>query len=475
MSVEGNRSLPVTTRLCQFLASTKLEDIPDIVLERSAYLTLDGLACALVGAHLPWSVIAVNAVTGLEGSGPAPIIGWGRATTPTAAALLNSTFIQGFELDDFHEMGPLHSASVVLPAALATQSILERNVSGSELALAIALGFEVGPRLGVAMRGHQMVGHGWHSGAVYGGLAAAVACAKLRQLGAAGFEDAISTAGTQASGLMSVQFESMLKRMNHGFGARNGVLSAALAEHGFTGVKEVIERPYGGFISMFADDHPTDAAYIVEGLGERWELESIIVKPYASGGTTHPIAEAMLRARNEFGMTAVDVENITIRLTGDSFKHNGWKLERPITATSAQLNVAYVGAIALLDGEVFVSQFSPGRINADDVWSLIERIDVIPDPDVEALAKRSGTPRAARVSINRRSGSPIDIEVLQARGTRRRALTNREILDKYSALVGGLIGKEKADGLAALVLGLRHNESAGDLLAALSEPVGAIF
>jgi aconitate decarboxylase len=157
------------------------------------------------------------------------------------------------------------------------------------------------------------------------------------------------------------------------------------------------------------------------------------------------------------------------------FIHNGWKLERPITATSAQLNVAYVGAIALLDGEVFVSQFSPSRINDDDVWSMIERIDVIADPDVEALAKGSGTPRAARVSINRRGGYPIEIEVLEARGTRRRALTNSGILDKYSALVDRLIGKEKADGLGAVVLGLRHSESAGDLLTALAEPVGAIF
>jgi aconitate decarboxylase len=212
-----------TAKLVGYLASLTIADIPQSVLERSAHVALDGIACALVGAHLPWSERAVEAVAELESPGPAAVIGWDLALTPTAAALLNGTFIQGFELDDYHELGPLHSASVVLPSAFATVSALPRTVSGAELALALAVGFEVGPRVGVGMRGHAMLGHGWHSGAVYGGLAAASAAAKLRGLDASRFQDALGIAATQASGLMSVQFDSMVKRMNHAFGARNGV------------------------------------------------------------------------------------------------------------------------------------------------------------------------------------------------------------------------------------------------------------
>jgi len=33
--------------------------------------------------------------------------------------MLNSSFIQGFELDDYHPLAPLHSNSLVLPAMLA--------------------------------------------------------------------------------------------------------------------------------------------------------------------------------------------------------------------------------------------------------------------------------------------------------------------------------------------------------------------
>ena len=134
------RSPGPTSKLAAFLAATRLEDIPIEVMTRAAHITLDGIGCALVGAHLPWSALAVEAVSGLESTGPAMVVGWDRGLTPTAAALLNSTFIQGFELDDYHELGPLHSASVVLPAAFATASALGRRVTGADLALAIAMG-----------------------------------------------------------------------------------------------------------------------------------------------------------------------------------------------------------------------------------------------------------------------------------------------------------------------------------------------
>jgi aconitate decarboxylase len=473
-SNEEVRSPGPTSRLATFLAATHLGDIPEEVMTRAAHITLDGIGCALVGAHLPWSALAFDAVSNLESTGPAMVIGWDRGLTPTAAALLNSTFIQGFELDDYHELGPLHSASVVLPAVFATASALKRQVTGADLALAIAMGFEVGPRVGVAMRGHAMLGHGWHSGAVYGGLAAAAAAAKLRGLDAKGFEDAISIASTQASGLMSAQFESMVKRMNHAFGARNGVLAAALAESGFSGIKDVLERDYGGFFAMFADDHPTDVDAVSADLGERWEILRILVKPYASGGTTHPVVDAVLRARDELGIREESVVSITIRLTHDSFQHNGWRLERPITSIGAQLNVAYVAAVALLDGAVFVPQFSSSRMNGDDVWSVIDRTVVIHDLNVDEIAERSGTPRATRVSIERVDGRTEEFEVLEAKGTRNLALSNEEIRSKFHGLVAGLVGESRAAEIERRTLGLSELASAEELLGLLAEGVTSV-
>lgn len=131
---------------------------------------LDGIGCALIGAQLPWSQTAVEAVLAFEGAGDHPVIGWDRSTSAPAAALLNGTFIQGFELDDFHPFAPLHSASLIVPALLAAAPLTE-GIDGAAMVRAAVVGFEVGPRVGLALHGSEMLTRGWHSGSVFGPIA----------------------------------------------------------------------------------------------------------------------------------------------------------------------------------------------------------------------------------------------------------------------------------------------------------------
>src|SRR5580658_921813 len=98
-----------TGRLAVWVAGTTLDDVPASVRDRAKHLMLDGIACALVGAQLPVSRIGVEGVTALDDAGDGALIGWGdRVTSSTSAAMLNSSFIQGFELDDYHPLAPLH-------------------------------------------------------------------------------------------------------------------------------------------------------------------------------------------------------------------------------------------------------------------------------------------------------------------------------------------------------------------------------
>jgi aconitate decarboxylase len=99
-----------TGRLATWVAKTTLDDVPASVRDRAKHLVLDGIGRALVGAQLPWSRIGVEGVTALDHAGDAVLVGWGgRATSATSAAMVNSGFIQGFELDDYHPLAPLHS------------------------------------------------------------------------------------------------------------------------------------------------------------------------------------------------------------------------------------------------------------------------------------------------------------------------------------------------------------------------------
>src|SRR6266481_1665706 len=319
-----------TGRLATWLADTTLDDVPTSVRERAKHLLLDGVACALVGAQLPVSRIGVEGVTTLDNAGSAFIIGWGgRTTSAPSAAMLNSSFIQGFELDDYHPLAPLHSNCLVIPAMLAATPQVGR-VSGARFLLGAILGYETGPRVGQALGGLEMISRGWHSGVVFGTLSAAASAGILYGLDAAGFEDALGMAATQSCGLMSAQFESMVKRMQHGFAARAGLTAAALAASGYVGIKRVFERDYGGWLAVFGECHHPDPGKIYAGLGTVWETDRIAVKAYAAMGLLHAGIAAALALRAAGGFTADQIDRIDIDMPEAAHGHGGWQAERPL-------------------------------------------------------------------------------------------------------------------------------------------------
>ncbi len=99
-----------TGRVCDFVASIELDDVPHEVRTNAKHFVLDGIACALVGAQLPWSRTATMAILEMEGPGNCTVIGWNKRLNPTSAAMLNGTFIQGFELDDVHAEAPCRTS-----------------------------------------------------------------------------------------------------------------------------------------------------------------------------------------------------------------------------------------------------------------------------------------------------------------------------------------------------------------------------
>lgn len=72
----------VTATLCNWIVGLEKKDIPDDVLERGKHLILDGIACGLVGSHVPWSEQAVDAVLAYEPEGQCSLIGYEEVRLP---------------------------------------------------------------------------------------------------------------------------------------------------------------------------------------------------------------------------------------------------------------------------------------------------------------------------------------------------------------------------------------------------------
>ena len=450
-----------TGRLATWLATLRLEDVPLATKTRAAYLLLDGVGCALVGARLPWSRTAVESICRLEGSGPAALIGWNRSLPPPAAALLNGTFIQGFELDDFHPFAPLHSASLILPALLACAQA-RGPVSGAAFLKGAIAGFEVGPRVGLALHGAEMLSRGWHSGSVFGTHAAAAAAGTLLELDAAGFEDALGLAGTQSAGLMAAQFEAMCKRMHHGFSARAGLYAAWLAADGYTGIKRVFERDYGGFLSTFGEGHSPDASQVSKGLGEAWETDRIVVKPYAAMGGLHAPIDAALAMRHERPFRPEDIAHVDVWVSHPVFHHGGFPVARPLTSVGAQMSLAYAVAVAAIDGAAMIEQYTAARIDSDDVWRLIAKVRMHNDESFDQSPEQRGRTRLRFVFSD---GTEHVIERTLRLSP---SISNDEIAAKFATLADTVITPQRRDQIAEAVLGVEGFADLAPLFALLS-------
>ena len=458
-----------TGRLATWVAETTLDGVPTSVRDRAKHLVLDGLGCALVGSQLPWSRIGVEGVTALDSASDAALIGWdGRATSATSAAMVNSSFIQGFELDDYHPLAPLHSNSLVLPAMLAAAPKVGR-VSGERFLLGAILGYETGPRVGQALGGLDMLSRGWHSGVVFGPLAAAAAAGTLYGLDAAGFEDAFGMAATQSCGLMSAMYESMVKRMQHGFASRNGLTAAALAAAGYVGIKRVFERPYGGWLAVFGEGHRTYPEEIYAGLGILWETERIAVKAYACMGLLHAAIDAALELRPKADLS--QIQRIDIDMGEAAYEHGGWKAERPLEVIGAQMNVAYVVAVALLEGEVLIDQFMQDRINRDDVWTLIDRTVTHHERAYDNLPADERLTTRVRLTFS--DGTTRAAKVAHPRGTGDRNLTNADIRDKFARLTRRVVSAERQAAIEKAILGIDDLDDVAQLASLLTPAVNS--
>jgi len=452
-----------TRAIAEFVSALTYDRIPAEVSERIKLLILDSLGCAIYGAGLQWCRILRDTLEALDASRTTSIWGTDRKLCSPHAALVNGTQVHGFELDDVHRAGVLHVGAVTLPALLAAAES-HAQLSGRELLAAAVAGYEIGPRVGLCM-GQEHIGQGWHSGATVGVFSAAAGAARAMWLSADATVHALGIAGTQASGLMAAQYGAMVKRMHAGRAAQSGLYATLLASRGFTGIVDVFEAPYGGFCTTFSRSQDRfDLTRLSAGLGERFETMRISLKFYACVGSNHTTLDALRDIRKRRPFAPDDIDSVVVNASQVTVDHAGWPY-RPDGLTAAQLNLAFCVATFIIEGDVFVDQFTPDCI-ADPVRiALARRVEAVHDPAITALG--AGHRHKVRVEVHFRDGE-IERETREApRGSERSFAGTGDIVDKFRKLTRGIMADERQDALIAAVLGLDDLPDSRELIALL--------
>jgi 2-methylcitrate dehydratase PrpD len=354
------------------------------------------------------------------------------------------------DFDDTHMGGVvLHASSPVLSALLALAE--RKSVSGEELMLAYAVGFEAGVRTGRTAPGHHK--GGWHLTGTLGAIAAGAACGRLLGLDAQRLTYALGIAATQAAGMQQNR-GTMCKSFHAGKAAQNGALAALLAERGFDSSQEIVEGKRG-FARIYSDVAAPEA--LTADLGGRWLIETNGHKPYACGVVLHPLIDAVIAIRDRARIDPAAVSAIELRLHPLVLTITG--VTEPTSGLQSKFSFRHSAAIALADGAAGVAQYSDARAADPLVAELRRKVTALAD---ETLRKDEA--QAAIVA----GGARHAAHIAHASGTTDNPMSDAAIEAKFLANATPAIGAERARKACETIWTLDQRGDVRELIALLA-------
>jgi len=424
---------------------------------------LDSIGVCLHGVTLPWTQHVQAMVEG-EAAGPqASIYGSGKKTSVANAVLVNSTAGHAFELDDIHKESIIHPGSLALPVALGFAESLGAK-TGRDLITATIAGYEVGARVGNAATVRLLL-KGFHPQGTSGAFTAAASATRMLGMDAHQTLHAFGIVGSQAGGLMAAQEGAMVKRFHSGRAAQSGVYSALLASRGFTGIEDVLEAAYGGYLVTHSDQPAPEK--LTAGLGTVWETLNVGYKPYASVTSIHTALDSLADIMRANNLKADDIASVEAALSQATYIHCAWEYKAQ-GVTAAQMNLYYSMAMIALDGTAFVDQYREERLTDPRVLDFIKRVSARIDPEIEAMG--AAFRHAARVAVRTRDGRTLKGELLNRRGSAENPLRPEDIDHKFRQVARSCLSARDIDRVVALVRDMEKVENLDELIRIMGAP-----
>lgn len=440
-----------------FAARVRFQDLPAEVAGRCKLVLLDTIGAVAAGMQEPESRALVERLAAHGGGGSTPAIGAGRRLPAPSAALANGTAGTMLELDEGNQYARGHPAVHVVPAALAVAGRL--GAPGRDLLLAVALGYELGARIGIASKLRPTM----HPHGTWGTVGAALAVAKLHGADAGGLIEAVNLSSSLglATSRRTMLEGGTVRNTYAGLSNQLGMLAWDLVASGFTGERDGVGTVYGTVVADRFEPEAMDA-----GLGERWEIARNYFKRHAACRYTHAALDALADTVAQAGgrldpdaIRAIEVDTYVWAAQLD--------LAEPPNMLAAKFSLPFALATAAVHGRADVDAFRD-RARADPVVrALARRVVVREDPALTALLPRL---RPARLRVTLADGRVLAAEAMVNKGDAEDPYGPDEIGRKFLELAGPVWGEAHARRVAEAVDGLDGAADVAALEALLAEP-----
>jgi 2-methylcitrate dehydratase PrpD len=452
-----------TKTLADFAVDVTYEQIPAEVIEKMKASLLDSIGCCLYGVTLPWTK-SVQAMIEDEGAKPvASIFGADAKTSVAGAALINGTAGHAFELDDIHKESIVHAGSIAIPTLIAFAQ-LNGKTSGKQLLTAMTVGYELGTRIGNAAT-MELFFKGFHPQGTSGVFVAAAIAGKMLKLDKRLMQHCLGIAGSQAGGLMAAQEGATVKRFHSGRAAQSGVYSAMLVKKGLTGIDDVLEASYGGYLSTYSGK--PNAKRLTEDLGVVWEAGKVGYKLHACVTSIHTALDAFAGLMKNHQLTPDDIDRVDVGLSPMTYTHCAWEYKGQ-SVTAAQMNLFYGMAVIAFDGVAFVKQYSEEAISQPHLMQFIGRVHAHVDEKIEAMGPAFR--HASRVTVTAIDGQVFTREILHRHGSPEHPLSYEDVKYKFRNVASVCLSQADLERVIELTESIDQQDNIDELIGLLAKP-----
>jgi 2-methylcitrate dehydratase PrpD len=414
--------MSLTRDLGRFVANLSFERLPTEAVDVARIGFIESIATIIAGAGDQAPQLLSRALQAKGGD--ATLYFSGDKAPAAEAAWINGTAGHALDYDDVASLRG-HPSTVLVPAIIAEGEAL--GASGQEMLTAYVAGYETWSELAWRDPGHHHR-KGWHPTGIFGPIGAAAACASLRRLDADRATNALALAASQSSGIMA-NFGTMTKPFHAGRSAHAGLVSARLAEVGFTASPDALEHPQG-FLSAVSPAGEVDCETPAHGLGGQWRIVKyrLGIKKYPACYCTHRALDAMLEllARHPLHPEEIEKINVSLSDTHALILRN----HRPQTGLEAKFSMEFAMAAAVIARRAGLAEYTDAFVRRPEVQELMRKVTVATnqkyDPEV------SGASIWDQVRIELVGGDTIESEkVRRAKGHADRPLSEAELFEKF--------------------------------------------
>jgi 2-methylcitrate dehydratase PrpD len=435
----------VMLALSEYMAKAAARALPPEVLEHTRHHILDTFAAMISGSELAPGQAALRFARAQGGKQTATVVGSTLLAGPIEAALANGVLAHADETDDSHGPSQCHPGAPVVSAALAVGE--EFRISGETFLRAVTLGYDVGPRVTIALGGVDFRNESHKSThSIAGVFGAAAAAASAAGLTAQQMRWVLDYTAQQSAGIAS--WDRDVDHIEKGFvfggmPARSGVTAALLVQLGWNGVDDVLSGDDNFFLANSPKANP---ALLVDGLGSRYEITRTDIKKWTVGTPIQAPLDAIETARRGRPFEAAQVQRVVVRLA-------------PTVAAVVDnrdmpdVCLQHMVAVMLLDKTAsFAAAHDKPRMKDARVLEQRAKVQLVKDDALVPLLPA----RVAVVEITLADGTRLTERVEAVRGTVRNPMTKSEIVDKARDLIGPVLGPAKAGQLVDAVYGLER-------------------